>query len=201
MRLLFYEPKSVRWLHKIEVSLYIIQVTKMKSKPWIFVNKVRVNSFLKSILNIQFCDKMNEILEARARLWVIKSQKIESDKFLMQGMSILTTKQPKTGPFHSGDVSWIVVSCMMYQLKRASPESNVIRTFGAISGGEFKYTSLVSFFFKNSYKNGMYRAQKFYMNFTRTTLPAISLAPPELSYRIFYMLNKTSTSINKLYIF
>jgi hypothetical protein len=82
---------------------------------------------------IQFCDKVNEKLEVRQRLWIIKSQKLEPDKFLVQGMSISTTKQPRTGPFHSGDVSWIVVSCMMYPLKRASPESNVLRIFWKIA--------------------------------------------------------------------
>jgi hypothetical protein len=38
-------------------------------------------------------------------------------------------------------------------------------------------------------------------NVATYTLPAISLAPPELSYSISYMLNKTSISTNKLYIF
>jgi hypothetical protein len=33
------------------------------------------------------------------------------------------------------------------------------------------------------------------------TLPAVSLAPPELLYSISYMLNKTGTSTNKLYNF
>jgi hypothetical protein len=36
---------------------------------------------------------------------------------------------------------------------------------------------------------------------SQCTLPAISLAPPELSYNISHMLNKTSTSTKKLYIF
>jgi uncharacterized membrane-anchored protein YjiN (DUF445 family) len=50
-------------------------------------------------------------------------------------------------------------------------------------------------------KNSSFRDAHYDLIDATYTLPAVNLAPPELLYIISYMLNKTSRSTDKLYIF
>ena len=75
------------------------------------------------------------------------------------------------------------------------PNANFTAAFAILTLCDEAYETIDKLF--SIYSTHIFRLRGYF----QYTLPAESLAPPELLYSISDMLNKTSTSTNKLYIF